>query len=113
MPDVIHRGRASFQVQSRSEEKIWHEVHLDEFRVNGSCTCDHFKFQMRPKLEAGYDPREHLRCHHINRAFQWMGQHAVMLAVSQSKPAIKFATSPKKDTESPRFGGQREYILRR
>ena len=36
--------------------------------MNGSCTCEHFTFNLKPYLDKGYNQELPLRCKHIRKA---------------------------------------------
>lgn len=68
---VRQKEKLTFEVDSRSEA-LPRTVNLCDYNFNGSCDCEHFQFNCGPKLAAGWDPSENLRCYHIKRARRWL-----------------------------------------
>jgi len=63
--------KLTFEVDSRSEA-IPRRVNLCDYDFNGSCDCEHFRFNCGPKLSSGWHPAENLRCWHIKRCRRWV-----------------------------------------
>jgi hypothetical protein len=61
-----------WQVESEKDPEKEYLVDLLDFPlegdVNGSCTCEHFTFNMKPYLDRGYNQGLPLRCKHIRKA---------------------------------------------
>lgn len=61
----------TWMVESRRKGTEPHQVHLGAYRGNGCCTCEHFVYRLRDRLEHGGEPPQPaLRCGHILRARQ-------------------------------------------
>jgi hypothetical protein len=62
--------RAYVRSRSRPAE-IWHLTDLEEYDLNGFCSCETFAFRMQPALERG-ERGEHLQCWHIRAARRYV-----------------------------------------
>jgi|VirMetMinimDraft_7_1064189.scaffolds.fasta_scaffold00064_42 hypothetical protein len=62
-----HDSILSMRVVSKSRKDIEHIVDLGAYQGNGDCTCEHFDFRLRPKIE-GRTERGFRRCAHIEAA---------------------------------------------
>jgi hypothetical protein len=61
-----------WQVESESNKEKEYLVDLLDYPLegdlNGSCTCEHFTFNLKPYLDKGYNQSLPLRCKHIRKA---------------------------------------------
>jgi len=62
-----HDSPLRMRVISKSRPELEHLVDLGSFRGNGECSCEHFDYRLRPKIEGqpGLGTR---RCVHIEAA---------------------------------------------
>ena len=57
-----------YLVPSRSKPGEVHLVDLVSYRRNGRCSCRDFSVRKEPRLRAGEEPSNSLRCKHIHSA---------------------------------------------
>jgi len=57
-----------YMVPSATRRNLVHLVDLASYDGNGECSCEHFEFRCRPRLEAGFEPSSKLECRHIKLA---------------------------------------------
>ena len=87
-----------FHVQSRSNPSRKYLVDLENFHFNGQCGCEHFAFNLGPRLSAGAPAGNRYRCAHIMEARDWLLDNKVLPqlrdianadAVNKTKARIK------------------------
>jgi hypothetical protein len=60
-----------FWIRSRTSPDP-HLVDLQEYNLNGFCSCQDFEFRRQPKLPADADNPDATRCRHIRAVREWL-----------------------------------------
>ena len=79
-----------FMVESRKLGEEPYLVDLEAWSGNGGCTCAHFEFRLRVRLEEGHPPGPFTQCWHIQMAGQFLLQMTIARLVElkrKQKPA--------------------------
>ena len=61
-----------FHVRSRTDSRVTYMIDLSSFDGNGVCSCDDFQFRKQPRLRAGAEPSDSLRCWHLRQARNYL-----------------------------------------
>jgi hypothetical protein len=82
-----------FHVASRSRKTV-HLVDLEEYDMNGACSCEHFAFTLQPLLESGAKNRN-TRCYHIQRARDYLCDKILRQVAQQINETKNYGTKRK------------------
>jgi hypothetical protein len=84
-PEPIVGELLRFRVPSRKQGGV-HTVDMMQFDGHGECSCEHFQFELRPKLRKGAYSCEALDCYHL-RLVKWHLAMSVSETITREEKA--------------------------